>query len=143
MQELSEDTPWAPRMDAIRQAQLAGTAALEEVFEALGSKQHSSIIELRKQMDAMMAWKMKVTGKDRELAARREAAKDSTATKASATTKEMPGGDSGISTPSVAAVEESVDQSEAQSLAINLEYSEGWGGSFDEPIERGMGVFLL
>ncbi len=145
MEELPEDNPWAPRMDVIRQAQLTGTAALEEVFEALGSKQHSSIIKLRKQMDAMMAWKIKVTEKQYESASRHKAAKASAATavrreaaKAPAATTETTE-ESGISTPGVAAVEESADQREAP-LAINVEDSDDWGASFDEALEQGKGV---
>lgn len=139
MEELPEDTPWAPRMDAIRQAQLAGTAALEEVFEALGSKQHSSIVKLRKQMDAMIAWKMKVTGNDCLLPARPEAGKPSAASreaaKVSAAMKETIGA-SGISTPSVAA-EEPADQREAP-LTMNVEESKDWGGLLHEPADQGM-----
>lgn len=139
VEELPEEAPWAPRMDAIRKAQLAETAALEQVFEALGSKQHSSISKLSKQMDAMLAWKMKVTrknreleatGKDRNLAARREAAKTSVAT------KEITGGTDN-STPGNAAEEESADQREVPSLLVNEDDSEDSDEPLGTPIEQG------
>ncbi|CAN0225131.1 unnamed protein product [Ectocarpus sp. 6 AP-2014] len=68
-----EEVPWAPRMDDIRQAQLAEVDALERVVGALASKQQSSIAKLGKQVEMMMAWKSEVADMSRKAAAKRKA----------------------------------------------------------------------
>eukprot|EP00752_Nemacystus_decipiens_P004375 g3998.t2 len=61
-------------MDAIRKAQEAEVDALEEIVGALASKQQTSIAQLRKQMDAIMAWRAEMIGKERKVAQRRREA---------------------------------------------------------------------
>ena len=73
-EELPKEVPWVPRMDAIRKAQSAEADALEEIVGALASKQQASIAKLRKQMDAIMAWRAQVIVKERKVAPKREGA---------------------------------------------------------------------
>lgn len=137
-EELPEEVPWVPRMDAIRKAQVAEVEALEEVVGALASKQQSSITKLRKQMNTILAWKAQTTAKDRKVAARRAGANASN--RATVVTGEPANakGSAVVTTADVCAIEISGDQSDAESFALVVEDNEDWEGLLEDPVEHGM-----
>lgn len=141
-EELPEEVPWVPRMDAIRQAQENGVAAMESAFGAIASKQQSSFTRLRRQVDTIMAWKLQVTEKDRKTAARREVARREAATAAE---RSKLAGDPGnthaaaaVTTTESAAIIAPADQNEAASLDLVAGDSDDWDETPEERVEQGV-----
>lgn len=153
-EELPKEVPWVPRMDAIRKAQSAEVDALEEIVGALASKQQTSVAKLRKQMDAIMAWRAKIIAKERKAAPRREGAN---ATKrvnvaGESVTRDVRTRDKGptvagvvVTAPEACTVEGSADETDAASAALVVEDNEDdWSGmpeefeDLEEPVEQGM-----
>lgn len=143
-QELPKEAPWVPRMDAIRQANVAEMEAMESVLGAIASNQQSSFIKLRRQVDTIMAWKMKITERERKAAARREATREEAA--AAAKKKKMaarcPSAEAAMtaaeSVKNIASAEEVVDQNEVESVNLEEDDIDDWGETPEERVEQGM-----
>ncbi|CAM9699349.1 unnamed protein product [Ectocarpus sp. 12 AP-2014] len=135
-----EEVPWAPRMDDIRQAQLAEVDALERVVGALASKQQSSIAKLGKQVEMMMAWKSEVADMSRKAAAKRKAENFERRANTSANTANLagaPGGnlDAGVNTEDDTTAVGAPEQSEVD-LALVEHDIEEWDNNRSDEAHR-------
>lgn len=136
-EEPPDEVPWAPRMDAIRKAQLAEVNALEEVVGALASRQQSSITKLRKQMDTIIAWKSQTTAKERRVAARGEAANAANRAKVAAEPGNTADG-TDTNAAKTGKLEGSGGRSDAEPSALVVDDSEEWDVMLEEePVEQG------
>lgn len=141
--ELPKEAPWVPRMDAIRQAKGAEMEAMESVLGAIASKQQSSFIQLRRQVDTIMAWKMKITEREKKVAARREATREEAAE--AAKKKKMAAGDRSAAAVTAAesvknavSAEEVVDQNEVEPVDLDEDNIDDWGEPPEERVEEGV-----
>ncbi|CAM9120809.1 unnamed protein product [Ectocarpus sp. 4 AP-2014] len=128
-----EEVPWAPRMDDIRQAQLAEVDALERVVGALASKQQSSIAKLGKQVEMMMAWKLEVADMSRKAAAKRKAENFERRANTSANTSNLEGAsgenlDAGVTTEDDTTAVGAPEQSEVDLALVEHDIDE-WGNN--------------
>lgn len=126
-----QEAPWAPRMDDIRQAQLAEVDALERVVGALASKQQSSITKLRKQVEMIMAWKSEVTAMNRKAAAKRKAENFASRANTSANTANLEEAsgenvDAGVTRDDTTTAVGAPEQNEADDLALVEQNIEEW-----------------
>lgn len=146
MEGLPEEVSWVPPMDAIRRAKGAEIEAMESVLEAIASKQQSSFTKLRRQVDAIMAWKKKITERDRKAVARRDAARKETAE--AAKKEEVAAGGPGnthaveeVTTTESAAIiapaESPVDQKEEEYLELIANDSDDSREAPEERVEQG------
>ncbi|CBN77302.1 hypothetical protein Esi_0044_0093 [Ectocarpus siliculosus] len=138
-----EEVPWAPRMDDIRQAQLAEVDALERVVGALASKQQSSIAKLGKQVEMMMAWKSEVADMSRKAAAKRKAENFARRANTSANTANLTGASGENLDAGVAREDETIavgapEQSDVDRSALVEHDIEEWHNNrSDEAHEQG------
>lgn len=126
-----EEVPWAPRMDDIRQAQLAEVDALERVVGALASKQQLSIAKLGKQVEMMMAWKSEVADISRKAAAKRKAENFARRANTSANTANLSGAsgenlDAGVTREGDTTAVGAPEQSDVDRLALVEHDIEEW-----------------
>ncbi|CAM9362217.1 unnamed protein product, partial [Hapterophycus canaliculatus] len=125
--DLPEEVPWVPRMDAIRKAQLAEVDALESVVGALASKQQSAITKLRRQVDTIMAWKSQIGIRDTRAATRHEMANAANGAKEAEYSSKTNASGASTLIPEVGALTDVANQRVVDHPSLVIPRYEGWG----------------
>lgn len=138
MNDVPDEAPWVPPMDAIRRAQLAEVDALESVVGALASKQQSAITKLRRQVDTIMAWKSQIAVRDSRAATRHETANAENGAKVAGDPGETNAAAAGATiTTDVGALTEVAGQSVVDPSSLTVTGYERWGDGPAGNLEQG------